>query len=100
MKPVVNDHHRQLLIAELLSNADSSAAEIAQAFDVSIQTVKRDIAMLRHLGAEIYSQRRFGATGWVYHLVNWKVIARTVTVWEALEATRDLTIMSEDEEAA
>lgn len=85
----MNDLLRQLLITRHLGQTPSSAENLANVFGISRATLKRDIAMARHLGAKIVSQRKDASS--IYKLENWGDCCRTVETWIVLEEKRDIT---------
>lgn len=86
----MNELTRQLDICSFLGQRKgASAAAVAEhletlGYSASEPTVKRDVAELRHLGADIISDRIFG-----YRLMNWPEIRATVRKWRARERQRD-----------
>ena len=58
---------------------------------ISINTLRRRIADLRHLGADIVPVRASGAkTGpWAYKVKNWSQIQQMVNKWSRLEKDRE-----------
>ena len=84
---------QQLEIVERLSNAGYSglsAARLCEDAGISLATLKRYLAELRHLGARIESYGG-GRGPWHYRLRNWQEIEKTVTVWLRLERARTFT---------
>lgn len=81
----MNELLRQLdLMSYLAQRTGAGADELSQALQVSVPTIKRDVAAARHLGADIVSDRAAG-----YRLMNWEAIRKTVRRWRELERQRD-----------
>jgi predicted DNA-binding transcriptional regulator YafY len=79
---------RQLyILSDLSQHTGAFAEDLAEKFGVSVPTIKRDIAELRHLGADIISDRNNG-----YRLMNWESIRERVRTWRELERDRDSRI--------
>ena len=79
---------RQLsIVTKLVWEGGSSAQYLADFFDVSIVTVKRDISMLRHLGCLIRAVRFNGYV--VYTVANWPDVRERVGRWFDLETERE-----------
>jgi biotin operon repressor len=79
---------RQLeIVSYLAQRTGAFAEELADWTGASVPTIKRDIAELRHLGADIISDRNNG-----YRLMNWESIRTRVRKWRELERDRDSRI--------
>lgn len=84
---------QQLEIVERLAAAGHvglSAARLCEDQGVSLATLKRYLADLRHLGARIESYGG-GRCAWHYRLRNWAEIEKTVSTWLRLERARSFT---------
>lgn len=84
---------QQLEIVERLAGAGYlglSAARLCEDHGVSLATLKRHLAELRHLGARIESYGG-GRCPWHYRLRNWPEIEKTVSTWLRLERARSFT---------
>lgn len=77
-----------LYITRDLHNGAKTAAELKLTHNISLATLKREIANARHMGADIISIREGKKS--VYVLVNWDEVKNTVTRWIELEETRNL----------
>jgi biotin operon repressor len=82
------DFERQLSIArDLLFIRSATAADLRSEYSVSRATLLRDIQALRHLGADIRSEKLAGA-GWSYYLANPEDCKARVLTWLRLERER------------
>lgn len=83
----------QLEIAETLIQPYSqwSAADLCERHGVSLATLNRYIAELRHMGARIESVGG-GKNPWFYRLNNADQVRNTIRRWLELERSRDLTL--------
>lgn len=68
-----------------------SAVDLCQRHGVSVATLKRYIADLRHMGARI-TVRGGGKNPWFYRLDNADAVTNTLKAWLRLERARDLTL--------
>lgn len=76
---------RQLGILRLMSRHPGewiTAEVMAKSANVTTMTIRRDIAQLRHYGAEIYSSRKG------FQLTNWGDIQRIANSWYDREIAR------------
>jgi hypothetical protein len=80
-----------LEVAETMSEPMSewSAVELCERHGVSIATLKRYIADLRHMGARI-TVRGGGKNPWFYRFDNADQCAKTLGTWLRLERERTL----------
>lgn len=84
---------QQLEMVERLAKSGTiglSAARLCEDAGISLATLKRYLAELRHLGARIEAYGG-GCGPWHYRLRNWQQIEKTVTAWLRLERARSLT---------
>lgn len=72
------------ILSYLSQRSFATVAELAEHFQVSHPTIKRDISWVRHYGADIVSDRQHG-----YRLMNWDTIKGTVRRWRKLENDRN-----------
>jgi len=77
-----------LLVGQELLGVDRSLAYLVQRAGCSPATLKRYLAVLRHLGCQVVSRRESG--GWVYRLENADVVQARLLVWLDLEQRRTL----------
>lgn len=85
----MNELTRQLDICSYLAARKGASAEAVSehleslGYSASVITVKRDVAALRGLGADIVADRALG-----YRLLNWSEIRERVRKWRELERQR------------
>lgn len=76
-----------LRIMKTLSESRTKATELCYLYKISPATLKREIAMARHLGAKIVSKKVKYETGscFVYSIENWKDCEKKTERWIELE---------------
>lgn len=81
---------KTLMVAFHLLAGDQSGDYLAQEVVVSIPTLRRYIADLRHMGCEIETVR--SPAGYLYRLTNKRAVESRVCSWLELEMSRTLVI--------
>lgn len=77
-----------LAVGEMLLDQDLSADALFSRAGVSVATLKRYLAELRHVGCQIVSRRE--VAGWVYRLENAEAVRVILLRWLDLERRRTL----------
>lgn len=77
-----------LAVGEKLLDQDLSADALCSRAGVSVATLKRYLAELRHVGCQIVSRRE--PSGWVYRLENAEAVRVILLRWLDLERRRTL----------
>lgn len=81
---------KALMVGFQLLAADQSADYLAQEVAVSIPTIRRYIADLRHWGCEIEAVRT--PSGYAYRLANKSAVVDRLCTWLELEMNRNLVV--------
>ena len=87
----MNELGDMLKMLKSIVDGDGRAKDLTRDFGISVTTLRRRIADLRHLGVVIVPVRASGAkTGhWKYEVKNWEQVKPTVEKWSHLESERD-----------
>ena len=76
-----------LKIMKELSRKNANTEYLCMLYDISPATLKREIAMARHLGAVIKSKKvkHFNGSAFVYNIENWETCKKRTEKWIELE---------------